>query len=129
MCGGYAGHAASREWLTGALSSTPRVGVPWQTLLAFLRLVSNRRVFAQPVPVRTAWKQVTLWLERDNVWVPTPGPGHSAILGDLLACTNGGDHVPDAHLGALAIEHGLQLCSADQGFARYPGLRFHNPLR
>ena len=76
-----------------------------------------------------AWRQVAEWLSCDNVWTPQPGEHHRRILGQLLTHTRvQGNFVMDAHLAALAIEHGLTLCSADSDFAKFPGLRWINPL-
>jgi toxin-antitoxin system PIN domain toxin len=122
-------HEAARAWLDARINDTPRVGLPWASLLAFVRLTSSRRVFERPERVTEAWRQVERWLGADSVWVPTPTERHARVLGGLL------DHVgeraelvPDAHLAALAIEHGLELCSTDGDFGRFPGLRWKNPL-
>jgi len=126
----FAQHDAARDWLDGQLNGTARVGLPWPALLAFVRLVSNPRVFTQPLPLNRAWQQVEPWLECAPVWIPQPTERHRAVLGSLLAQAEGRSNlVPDAHLAALAIEHGLLLCSTDGDFARFPGLRWENPLR
>jgi toxin-antitoxin system PIN domain toxin len=123
-------HQKARSWLDQRLSGVLPVGIPWPSLLAFLRLVTNPRVFERPEPVEEAWRQVEAWLGSAVAWIPQPTARHREVLGGLLA-----DHrahanlVPDAHLAALAIEHGLVLCSADADFARFSGLRWHNPLR
>jgi toxin-antitoxin system PIN domain toxin len=123
-------HAAAREWLDGRLNDRPRVGMPWQSLLGFLRIVTNSRIFERPDSLRAAWGQVEEWLECPNVWIPQPADGHRAILGRLLAHAAGGANlVPDAHLAALAIEHGLAVCSTDGDFARFRELKWVNPLR
>ena len=122
-------HARAREWLDGQLNDTPQVGFPWASLLAFLRLVTNPRVFTRAELMADAWRQVQDWLACSVAWIPQPREGHQEILGRLLG--GPGVHanlVPDAHLAALAIEHGLILCSADADFARFPGLRWRNPL-
>jgi toxin-antitoxin system PIN domain toxin len=122
-------HAAARAWLDEQLNSTVAVGLPWSSLLAFLRLVSNPRIFERPEPIGDAWSQVEAWLDCPPVWVPHPTDRHREILGGLLLDPGvRGNLVPDAHLAALAIEHGLLLCSTDGDFARFPGLRWHNPL-
>ena len=73
--------------------------------------------------------QMSAWLAADPVWIPQPTERHTGLLGRLLAVPGvHGDLVPDAHLAALAIEHGLMLCSTDGDFARFQGLRWHNPL-
>jgi uncharacterized protein len=122
-------HQLTRDWLDRQLNEVPRVGLPWASLLAFLRVVTNPRVFERPETIADAWRQVTAWLAWDSVWVPEPTERHSDVLGELLALP--GVHanlVPDAHLAALAMEHGLALCSTDGDFARFAGLRWLNPL-
>ncbi len=122
-------HAQAREWLDSQLSRGAPVGLPWPSLLAFLRLVTNPRVFQQPEPVTAAWRQVGAWLAAEVVWIPQTTERHATVLGGLLAAAGvQANLVPDAHLAALAIEHGLLLCSADGDFARFPELRWLNPL-
>ena len=83
----------------------------------------------RPTAVNLAWGQVEQWLSAPNVWVPVPGNRHQEILGGLVTRLGGGAKlIPDAHLAALAIEHGLALCSTDGDFARFDGLRWVNPL-
>lgn len=122
-------HQAAREWLEQSLRGLARVALPWPSLLGFLRLVTNPRVFERPEPVESAWNQVEAWLAAPTVWIPHPTERHARVLGELL---RGGwvtaNLVPDAHLAALAIEHGLTLCSTDGDFARFTGLRWLNPL-
>lgn len=123
-------HAAARAWLDERLGGTPKVGLPWPSLLAFMRLVTNRRIFERPQPLAAAWAQVEAWLEQPPAWIPQPTESHREILGRLVADAGGrGSLVPDLHLAALAIEHGLTLCSSDADFARFSGLKWENPLR
>jgi hypothetical protein len=123
-------HAAARAWLDARLNGSARVGLAWPSLLAFMRLVTNPRVYARPAPMALAMRQVSAWLGCDSVWIPPPGERHAELLGGLLAQPGvHGNLVPDAHLAALAIEHGLTLCSTDGDFARFPGLRWENPLQ
>ena len=122
-------HQRARIWLDDRLNGAAPVGLPWASLLAFMRITTNPRVFDRPASVSGAWRQVLAWLECDSVWIPDPDNRHREILGDLLQAP--GVHanlVPDAHLAAIAIEHGLILCSADGDFARFPGLRWENPI-
>lgn len=120
---------SARQWLDAQLNGTARVGLPWPSLLGFLRLATNPRVFAHAETMASAWDQVTEWLERPSVWIPEPTEHHREILGDLLRSHGGrANVVPDAHVAALAIEHGLVLCSTDGDFARFPGLKWDNPL-
>lgn len=122
-------HQAAREWLDERLNGPARVGLPWPSLLAFVRLATNPRVFSKPVPIERAWAQVKDWLAARAVWIPQPRERHTEVLGSLLTLTRArANLVPDAHLAALAIEHGLVLCSTDGDFARFPGLSFENPL-
>jgi toxin-antitoxin system PIN domain toxin len=122
-------HENAGIWLNQQLNGPTRVGLPWQCLLSFLRLVSNPRVFTPAEPIADALAQVAEWLSRKNVWTPQPTENHSLILEKLLTTSQvRGNFVTDAHLAALAIEHGLTLCSADSDFAKFPGLRWTNPL-
>lgn len=122
-------HRKARDWLDTQLNGSTAVGLPWPSLLAFLRLVTNPRIFACAESIADAWHQVEQWLSCPPVWIPQPMERHASVLGEFLV--TGGAHanlVPDAHLAALAIEHGLTLCSADGDFARFPRLRWQNPL-
>ena len=122
-------HPIARTWFESALNRTARVGLPWPSLLGFVRLVSNPAIVSRPVRPADAWERVTEWIARDNVWIPQPGPQHAELLGKLLSDARITSRlVPDAHLAALAIEHGLTLCSTDGDFARFPGIRWENPL-
>lgn len=123
-------HDAARAWLTEQLNGSRRVGIPWSSLGAFLRIATHPRAFPRPLSPATAWERVADWLAAPVAWIPEPGPEHPRILGDLIATHDvRGNLVPDAMLAALAIEHGLTLCSADTDFARFDGLRWENPLR
>jgi toxin-antitoxin system PIN domain toxin len=119
----------ARAWLAERLDGPGRVGLPWGTLLAFLRLVTDTRIFPHPVPLPEAWAQVDDWLQMPSVWVPEPTERHAEVLGALLVRETQSRLVPDAHLAALAIEHGLVLCSNDRDFSRFEGLRWQDPLR
>jgi len=122
-------HKRAEAWLSERLNGVARVGLPWASLLAFLRVSTSRRLLERPLAVTDAWGQVRDWLACDPTWTPTPTDRHADILGRLLvepAVT--GNIVHDADLAALAIEHGLELCSADGDFARFAGLRWSNPL-
>lgn len=122
-------HAAAHEWFESQLNSSSRVGLPWHCLLGFLRIVTNPRAFSAAVTTADAWGQIQSWLTCDSVWIPQPTERHAEVFGDLLA--QGGIHgnlVSDVHLAALAIEHGLTLCSSDGDFARFRELKWFNPL-
>jgi len=122
-------HGKAREWLDAQLTGGGPVGLPWASLLAFLRIVTNPRVFERPEPIADAWRQVDSWLDAESVWNPGPTERHREILSSLLGRSDmHANLVPDAHLAALALEHGLILCSSDGDFARFKGLRWLNPL-
>ena len=122
-------HAIAHQWLDDRLNAPEPLGLPWPSLLAFVRLVSNPRVFARPQSVQAAWRQASAWLACPCVWIPQPTERHRAILDGFLADPGlRANHVPDAHLAALAVEHGLLLSTSDAGFARFPGIRIENPL-
>jgi len=123
-------HAGAKAWLDAQLNGETPVGLPWPSLLAFLRLVTNPRVFGKPEPLAEARRRVTDWLDRPVVWIPQPTERHREILENMLVRGGvQGNLVPDAHLAALAIEHGLVLCSTDRDFTRFPDLRWRNPLQ
>jgi toxin-antitoxin system PIN domain toxin len=125
----YPQHARARSWLEARLNGPNRVGMPWPSLLAFLRLITNPRLFDNPLSMEQAWAQVQEWLRLPTVWVPCPTDRHANILAPLLQVSGSSANlVPDAHLAALAIEHGLTLCSSDSDFSRFVGLRWENPL-
>jgi uncharacterized protein len=122
-------HATARDWFETQLNGAGRVGLAWATILAFLRVMTNRRILRYPLSTPDAWAQVTSWLGTDPVWVPQATGDHGEVLGRLLQAPGvRGNLVHDADLAALAIEHGLMLCSTDGDFARFPGLRWQNPL-
>lgn len=122
-------HEVAHAWLDDELNKGTKVGLPWPSLLAFVRLVSNPRIFARPESVGDGWQQVQAWLDVPGVWVPQPTSRHRGVLDRLLRAPGmKAELVPDAHLAALALEHGLTLCSTDGDFARFSDLRWHNPL-
>lgn len=121
-------HVAAREWLDSALNGAERVGLPWASLLAFQRIITHPRVTESPLTPATAWGYITDWLDAEQAWQPSPGPRHREILGRLLSQGNlHGNLVTDAHLAALAIEHGTGICSFDSDFARFSKLNWINP--
>jgi hypothetical protein len=122
-------HVKARAWLDRRLNEPVRIGLPWICLLAFIRVSTNPRAHAVPETTESACRQVEGWLARGNVWIPEPGPRHAEILLDLLRITGArGNLTSDAHIAALAIEHGLTICSTDADFARFPNVRWMNPL-
>lgn len=122
-------HKPAVEWLTAALNGSTRVGLPWPSLLAFVRIRTHRRVYERPLTVDEAWARVEEWLGAPAAWVPVPTSDHAAVLGALVRRYRlTGIAVPDGHLAALAIEHGLTVCSTDTDFARFTDVRWFNPI-
>jgi toxin-antitoxin system PIN domain toxin len=122
-------HKSAHAWLESQLNGSSRVGLPWHALLGYLRVTTNRRAFPNAVTASEAWSQVEDWLACDVAWIPQPTERHAEVLKELLQQPGvHGDLVSDAHLAALAIEHGLTLCSTDGDFARFRELKWLNPL-
>jgi toxin-antitoxin system PIN domain toxin len=122
-------HDRCRAWLDGRLGGRDRVGLPWPSLVAFVRLATNPLVVRRPASAAVAWTQVQEWLGCEPAWVPLPTERHAELLGRFCALPWMTSRlVPDAHLAVLAIEHGLTVCSTDGDFARFPNLSWENPL-
>lgn len=123
-------HSSAAAWLTEQLNGSGRVGFPWQSLVAFLRISTHPRAAVHPLTPAEAWSYVGDWLATNTAWIPQPTERHAEVLGSLLTSYDlRGNLVPDAQLAALAIEHGLTVCSADTDFARFTEIRWENPLR
>lgn len=123
-------HPAALAWFENALNGDRQVGLPWPSLLAFVRISTHSRASTNPLAPEQAWRIVQGWLDVPTVWVPTPTPRHASVLGTLVSRYRiSGNLVPDAHLAALAVEHGVVLCSTDTDFARFEEIRWENPLR
>ncbi len=125
-----ASHERARRWWDDQLSSADPVCLCWEVLLAFIRISTNRRVFIRPLSMRESVHRVTSWLEQPNVVVVRPSERHWQVLQQLLQVGQAvGNLAMDAHLAAIAIEHGCTLCSSDSDFSRFKGLKWINPLR
>ncbi len=122
-------HEQAKKWMTEKLNGAARVGFPWQSINAFLRISTHPRAFQRPLDPATAWARVIDWLAAPVAWLPQPGPEYQRIMGDLVQTHRvRGNLIPDAALAALAIEHGVTLVSSDTDFARFHRLRWENPL-
>lgn len=123
-------HATARAWMDEAMNGVERVGLPWVSLLAFQRIATHPRATANPLAPVEAWSRITDWLDADQAWVPVPGRRHRDILASLVIQGDvRGNLVTDAHLAALAIEHGTGVYSFDSDFARFGGLQWIHPGR
>ena len=122
-------HQPARLWWEHTLLGPWPVGMAWATVLGFLRIATNRRVSENPLFVSEAIRIVRGWLKHPRVQLITPGERHAEILFGLLEeLGTAGNLTSDAHLAALAIEYQAELASTDVDFARFPGLRWFNPL-
>lgn len=122
-------HGEAKAWLTELLNAPRQTGLPWESLLAFVRIVTHPRLAANPLTGPVAWTYVEEWLAVESVWIPTSTRRHQETLGRLVRAHNlTGNLVPDAHLAALALEHGVGVYSTDTDFARFPELTWINPL-
>jgi hypothetical protein len=124
-----ADHDAAARWLEDRLNGSRRVGLPWESLGAFLRIATHPRASEHPLSAAAAWEIVEAWLGSPVAWVPVPTERHAEVFGGLVRRHRvTANLIPDAHLAALAIEHGLEICSADSDFARFADVRWSNPL-
>lgn len=122
-------HRKAKAWLEAAVSATETVGLPWIVLLAFLRLTTRAGLFQKPLSVPAAFDVVDAWLQQPSVTVPEPTARHLQTMRDLISpLGTAGNLTSDAHLAALAIEYGAELCSTDNDFGRFSRLRWRNPL-
>jgi hypothetical protein len=123
------GHAAARRWWEALLNGRRPVGLPIVAMLGFIRIATHRQILANPMSARAACGHVRGWLAQPYVSILHPGDRHAEILFSLLESLGcAGNLTTDAHLAALCIEHQAELNSTDTDFARFPGLRWTNPL-
>lgn len=124
-----AAHERALTWIEGALNGPQRIGLPWQSLTAFVRIVTHPRALPAPLTPDEAWSYVDDWLDAPAAWVPEPGPSYRTILAGLVRDLDlRGNLVSDAALAAMALEYGVAVVSADSDFARFPDLVWHNPV-
>jgi len=122
-------HRAAARWLEDRLGGARRVGLPWQCVGAFLRISTHPRAAEHPLSPGEAWSYIEEWLAAEAVWVPQATERHAEVLGSLVTGYQlRGNLISDAQLAAIAIEHGLTVCSADTDFARFREIRWENPL-
>jgi toxin-antitoxin system PIN domain toxin len=122
-------HARMRLWWESVLSGDEPVGFAWVVLLGFLRVSTRAAAYPNPLSSDQAFDKVDLWLAQPNAIVLLPTDRHAAILRGLIESVGtAGNLTTDAHLATLAIEYGGEVCSADNDFRRFRGLRWFNPL-
>jgi hypothetical protein len=122
-------HEQARMWWQSALSGPELIGLPWQTVYAFLRISTNPRISGDQVTMERALTLVEQWMKLSKVKVLAPTGRHWSLLREMLLDGQArGPLTTDAQLAALTMEYGGVLYSNDRDFARFPGLRWVNPL-
>ncbi len=122
-------HTTCLNWLEGVFGKQEAIGFSWSTILSFLRLSTDSRVYRVPRNAKESAEIVNNWLAQPAAYLLQPGEEHWAILSRLIREGQArGPLIMDAHLAALAIEHGASLCTNDKDFTRFPGLKLVNPL-
>lgn len=122
-------YPAARRWWTAVMSGSEPVGIAWIVVLGFLRISTSRHAFRQPLSIEDAVSIVDDWFEASATELVQPTPRHWTVLREQLKTGQArSDLTTDAHLSALAIEHGATLYTTDRDFTRFPGLKFVNPL-
>ena len=128
--GDSAVHPAARRWWDACLAGPEGIGLAWAVLLGFIRITTNRKIVARPLPVGHATARIQSWLDQPHVHVAQPSDGHFARLRSVLErLGSAGNLTTDAHLAVIAMERGYVLYTTDADFARFPGLRWVNPCR
>ncbi len=122
-------HAKARSWIESVFSGATPIGLPWQTAGAFLRIMTNPRLPGERFSLQEAVQIVDRWLEQPNVRLLAPGDDHWPLFRQMIVEGQApGALITDAQLAALTIEYGGVLYTTDRDFARFPGLRWKNPL-
>ena len=122
-------HKKARAWVEEVFSQAAPIGLPWQTVGAFLRIITSSRLPGERFGLEEAVQLVDRWLEQPNTRLLAPGDDHwSRLRGMIVEGQASGALVSDAQLAALTIEYGGVLYTTDRDFARFPGLRWTNPL-
>lgn len=122
-------HAQARVWWEEQLNGSRMIGLAWIVLLGFIRLLTSRHIYPNPYTPAEILNIVQTWLEQPHVKIVHPSDQHFGLLAKLLEqLGTAGNLTTDAHLAALAIERGLILQTTDADFARFPGLKWNNPL-
>ncbi len=125
----FSRHGEVRDWWEELMNGSGSVGLAWIAMLGFIRITTNSKILDNPIEPAAACAYVRSWLDRPQSIVIHPGDRHAEILFQLLEqAGSAGNLTTDAHLATLAIEHQAELHSADADMARFPGLRWVNPL-
>lgn len=121
-------HRQAKSWLDSALSGGAEVGFAWLALVAFVRIATRPGIFVRPLTADEALGIVRAWVGAPTARVLHPGARHIDVLATLLHdAGTAGNLTNDAHLAALALEHGAEVVTYDADFDRFPGLRWQRP--
>jgi len=122
-------HSKARSWIEQTFSSGETIGLPWQTITAFLRIMTNPKFPGERFRIEEAVEIVDRWLEQPNLRLLNPGDTHWSVLRKVILDGQApGPLVSDAQVAAITVEYGGVLYTTDRDFARFPGLRWKNPL-
>ena len=122
-------HVKARSWIEYVFSGITPIGLPWQTVSAFLRIMTNPRLPGNRFTIEEATQLVDRWLEQPNIRLLAPADDHWPLFRQMIVEGQApGPLISDAHLAALTMEFGGVLHTTDRDFARFPGLRWVNPL-
>ncbi len=122
-------HPAANAWWNEVMNGQEAIGLCWPVITGFIRIATNRRVFAAPLAPDVAMNVCDSWLTGNMVRLVEPGPRHMHLLRQFLRQTPGGDLVTDAHIAAIAAEYNATVHSNDTDFRRFSGIKWVNPLR
>jgi len=123
-------HRKARAWWDAKLQGSEGVGLPWVVILGFIRITTHPRILEKPLRPDAATRRIDDWLALPQVHIPAPSARHFGLLKSSLdSLGTAGNLTTDAHLACLAMERGYLLCSTDADFARFPKLRWENPLQ
>ena len=122
-------HPLARSWWQDLTNGSEQIGIPWIVASGFVRTITLRSVTPNPLPATVAVDWLSEWFELPHISAINPGREHLALFRrNLDAAGVGGNLVTDAHIAAIAMEYQAEVHSNDSDFARFPGLRWHNPL-
>jgi toxin-antitoxin system PIN domain toxin len=126
--GDHPQHRPVRAWFEEAIAGDESFAVPDTVWASFLRLATNRRIFEVPTPRADAFAFIEATCAQPRHLRLTPGPRHVALLRDLCEEADAaGDLIPDAVVGAVAVEYDCELVTLDRDFARFPSVRHFRP--
>jgi hypothetical protein len=123
-------HQQARKWWDDQLSGSEPVCLCWTVLSAFIRIGTNPRVFENPLSLEQAQARIQSWFDQPCTRIIRPTEQHWTAFQQMLTAGQAvANLVTDAHIAALALEHGCTVASTDADFARFPKLRWINPLK